>query len=42
MATRLPLTDDGPIAPNLMHGTEGGEEAKEADILFSIQERCSK
>ena len=43
MATRLSLTDDGPLAPNRMHGTEGGEEAKEAaDILLSIQERCSK
>lgn len=43
MATRLSLTDDGPLAPNRMHATGGGEEVKEAaDILLSIQERCSK
>ena len=43
MATRLPLTDHPPIAPNRMHATERCEEAKEAaDILLSIQDRCSK
>ena len=43
MAIRLTLTDDTPLAPNRMHATGGGEEAKEAaDILLSIQERCSK